>query len=84
MVANDDAFPAADALPTNEAELEAKARALRLNGDDKGTGVMAAHFHDPELLPEERWDDAWNGHLEALKVGNLSLASAHAAPASFF
>ena len=61
------------AVPTNEEELEAKARALRLNDDDGGetpasSALSSAARDDPDLLPEERWNEAWQSHLEFLKV----------------
>jgi len=76
---DDQAGPAAalvDAVSTNEEELEAKARALRLNDDDAGnskespasSALSSAARDDPNLLPEEQWNEAWQGHLEFLKV----------------
>jgi len=77
--ADDQAGPATAlvaAVPTNEEELEAKARALRLNDDDAGnskesppsSALSSAARDDPDLLPEERWNEAWQSHLEFLKV----------------
>jgi hypothetical protein len=77
--ADDQAGPATAldaAVPTNEEELEAKARALRLNDDDGGnskespasSAASSTARDDPDLLPEERWDEAWQSHLEFLKV----------------
>ena len=64
------------AVPTSEEELEANARALRLNDDDAGnskespasSALSSADRDDPDLLPEERWNEAWQSHLEFLKV----------------
>lgn len=55
------------AVPTNEEELEAKARALHLNDDGTSSKESPAR-DDPDLLPEERWNEAWQNHLESLKV----------------
>lgn len=78
--AGDQAGPATAldaAVPMNEEELEAKARALRLNDDDAGNSKKslassalssATTRDDPALLPEERWNEAWQSHLEFLKV----------------
>ena len=64
------------AMPTNEEELEATARALRLKDDDAGNNkespasyaLSSAARDDPDLLPEEQWNEAWQSHLEFLKV----------------
>lgn len=63
-------------MPTIEEELEDKARALRLKDDDAGnnkespasSALSSAARDDPDLLPEERWNEAWQRHLEFLKV----------------
>jgi hypothetical protein len=84
MVANNNATDDFDgtvsaldaAMPTNEEELEAKARILRLKDDDAGnnkespasSALSSAARDDPDLLPEERWNEAWQSHLEFLKV----------------
>eukprot|EP00624_Nannochloropsis_granulata_P000762 evm.model.NODE_13071_length_7814_cov_54.928207.3 len=61
------------ALPTNEAELETKSRSLNLENDDAGkeslalSGLTSATRDDPDLLPEERWNEAWQSHLDFIK-----------------
>ena len=61
-------------LPKNEAELETKSRSLLLKDDDAGkeslalSGPTAATRDDPDLLPEEQWNEAWQSHLDFIKV----------------